>query len=323
VKIIHDLLNQTDKKMYCTPLHWAASAGHVAKMNVLLEHGADPFLLNHVGDNILHMAAESGKDTMARALDICKRYPDQLNINQLNRWAETPLYLATYFSPACVKLLLEAGADPDIQTEDGQVALNGAGLAPAGANRREIAFLLCNTESKVHINTQDNEGRLPIFEFLDDATCVETLVNAGARLDLADNDGKTVFHHICAQDEDQSLRMVLPLGVKAKLVGIQDHSGNTPLFEALRHRSIKSARVLLELGLEDVGNFRDNEGWTAAHHAAKIGDADLLNAVMQHGSFVKGATTGDGKKVEVVAMEAGTWTGEIKHLLKKWNSGGS
>lgn len=288
-------------------------------MRILIDHGADPFLLSNLDANIIHAAVESKTlSGLAGALEIWKRHPRQLNINQANRWAETPLYMAARESVECVRLLLEAGADPNIRQEDQQVALHSAGLSARGPERRDIVALLCGQDGP-HINTQDVDGRTPIFDFLDDPQCLKLLVEHGAKLDFFDTSGKSVFHHACIQDENKALKTLLCLSPDSYImVTVKDHDGNSPLIQALRHGSIDSAATILKL--DNVGDIVGQEGWTAAHHAAKLGNADILEAVLKHPTFVKGMKTIDGKTVEVVAMEAGTWCGEVKRLVRLYNN---
>ena len=319
-KIIHNLLDQKDVKYCWTPLHWATSAGRKDKMKILIDHGADPFILSNLNANIIHAAAESkALNGLDGALEVQRRYPQRLNINQPNHWAETPLHIAAWESKECVKLLLEAGAERNARQEDQQVPLHCAGLSTRGDVRREIVILLCDGETGPHINAQDVDGRPPIFDFLDDPKCIKVLIDAGARLDLLDTSGKSVFHHACIQDESESLKLLLcfsnPVSVMAT---IKDHDGNSPLILALLHGSTECAMTML--GLEDVGDIVGQGGWAAIHHAAKIGDADVLEAVLNHSSFVKGMKTIDGKAAEMVAMEAGNWRGKVKELLRRYDS---
>lgn len=288
-------------------------------MKILIDHGADPFLLSNLDANILHAAVESKTlSGLVGALEIWKRDPQQLNINQVNRWAETPLLMAARESVECVRLLLEAGADPNILQEDQQVALHSAGLSARGTVRQEIVALLCGKEGP-HINAQDVDGRTPIFDFLDDSECMKLLIKHGARLDFLDTSGKSVFHHACIQNENGALKTLLRLSPDSHtMVTVKDHDGNTPLIQALRHGSIDSATTILKL--DDVGDTVGQDGWTAAHHAAKLGNADVLEAVLKHPSFVKGMKTIDGKSIEVVAMDAGTWCGEVKRLVRRYNN---
>ena len=319
-KIIHNLLDQKDRKYCWTPLHWASSAGRTDKMKILMDHGADPFILSNLNANIIHAAAESkALNGLVGALEIWKRYPARLNINQANRWAESPLHVAAWGSVECVRLLLQAGADRNVRQEDQQVPLHCAGLSMRGVIRREIVTLLCSGESGQHINAQDVDGRPPMFDFLDDPKCMEVLINAGARLDLLDVSGKSIFHHACIQDENESLKLLLRLSPPDSLmVTVKDHDGNSALIQALIHGSAKSAMTLLEL--DYVGDIVGQGGWAAVHHAAKLGNADVLEALLRHSSFVRGMKTIDGKTVEVVAMEAGNWCGKVKELLRRYNS---
>ncbi|KAI4267065.1 MAG: hypothetical protein L6R38_008425 [Xanthoria sp. 2 TBL-2021] len=318
-KIIHNLLDQKDKKYHWTPLHWASSAGHLDKMRVLVRHGADPFILSNLDANILHAAAESKSTSgLDGALEIWRRYPQRLDINQANRWAETPLHVAAWGSLNAVQKLLEAGADRNVRQEDGQVPLHCTGLSEHGRVRRKIVALLCG-ETGPHVNAQDVDGRPPIFDFLDDPICIQTLVEHGARLDLLDSAGRSAFHHACIQDDREALKTLLNiLPSWPAIVTVKDHDGNTALIQALLHGSIVCAMMLLKL--DDIGDIVGQGGWTAAHHAAKRSDPTVLEAVMRHPSFVKGSKTIDGKTVEVVAMEAGNWCGEIRRLLREYNA---
>ena len=319
-KVIHNLLDRKDKKYHWTPLHWASSAGRLEEMRVLVRYGADPFILSNLNANILHAAAESKTISgLDGALDIWRRFPQQLNINQANRWAETPLHVAAWGSLNAVQKLLEAGADRNARQEDDQVPLHCAGLSGHCPVRRKIVALLCGGETGSHINAQDVDGRPPLFDFLDDPICIQILIEHGARLDLLDNTGRSAFHHACIQDESNALKTLLwnsPPG--SVLVTVKDHDGNTALIQALRHSSKDCALALLQL--DDVGDVVGQDGWSAVHHAAKLGDPAVLEAVLRHPSFVKGSRAIDGKTAEAVAMEAGNWCGEVKNLLRTHNS---
>lgn len=285
-------------------------------MKILVTHGANPLLLSNLNANILHAAAESKLDHgLAGALQIWNRCSDKLNINQVNRWLETPLHVASWCSAACVKLLIDAGADPGMQEENGQVPLHCAGLSEQGPDRREIVSLLCVTKDKSHINTQDYDGRPPIFDFLDDPECVELLIHHGADLSLTDKLGRSVYHHVCADDEVDALKTLLRSGHNSSEVTTKDYDGNTPLMQAFSSSNVNCAMVLLEM--DDVGDIVSKDGWCPIHYAAKIGDVDLLSSVVNHPTFARGTKTMDGKGANVVAMEAGTWHGKVKEMIRE------
>ncbi|KAL9046369.1 MAG: hypothetical protein Q9214_000780 [Letrouitia sp. 1 TL-2023] len=188
-----------------------------------------------------------------------------------------------------------------------------------GKVRRQIIELLCAGDESPQINTQDANGRPPLFDFLDDASCVQMLLGFSTSLELLAETGKSAFHHACIQDNRETLEMLLRLSRPGSvLVTVKDHDGNTALILALKHRSRSCALVLLEL--DDIGDVVGQDGWHAVHHAAKLGDTEVLEAVLNQRSHVKGMKTIDGKTADVVAMEAGAWCGEIKTLLRKYNS---
>ncbi|KAI1748630.1 ankyrin repeat protein [Xylaria castorea] len=317
-KIIHNLIDQKDKKYHWTPLHWAASSGRVKEMYILIDYSADPVLLSNLGANIIHAAVESKFDSgLVAALKIWKRCSDQMNINQVNIWGETAVHVASCLSASCVKLLLDAGADPSTQDENGQVALHFAGLSAQSTERSKVASVLCNTKNTTHINIKDYNGRPPVFDFLDDAYCVEILLRHGAKVDITDHSGQNAFHHACIHGEDASLQVMLKLSNCLGAAVMTDNNGNTPLIEALSNSHVECAMTLLQL--EDVGPQIGKDGWAPIHYAAKIGEPDLLKIVCQHCSFKKAAKTLDGKRASIVAMEAGTWNGTIKDLIREYD----
>ena len=148
---------------------------------------------------------------------------------------------------------------------------------------------------------------------------MELLIGHGARLDLRDNSGKNIFHQACIQGDCKQLTLLLQLSAtSAKDSTEKDDDGNTPLVEALRHDSISCAKTLLEL--PDVGDTVGQDGWSAVHYATRIGDSELLEMVLKHPTYEKGVKTGDGKTIQVVAMESGNWCGKVKELLRRYNS---
>ncbi|GES65135.1 ankyrin repeat protein [Aspergillus terreus] len=321
-RVIHNLIDQKDRKFHWTPLHWASVTGQAQKMKILVQNGADPFIQSNLSFNIIYAAVESNAcECLRYALEISKHHPEQLNLNQANIWGETPLIIAAQgCRVGCVKLLLDAGADRNIRQENQQVALHYAGLSGRAERRRETVALLCNQNgTELEIDAQDEDGRPPIFDFLDDPECLKILVKHGARLDLCDTAGNSLFHHACIQGEVDSLKTLQQLSSNAKdIVRHKNLAGNTALIEALRHTNVGCAMVLLTL--QEVGDMVGQDAWAAVHYAAKLGDAGLLQAVMEHPGFVRGLRTGDGKTARVVAMEAGNWRGETKQLLNTFNT---
>ena len=175
--------------------------------------------------------------------------------------------------------------------------------------------LLCDCEG-LDLDAWDAHGWPPLVDFVNDVACLEMLLERDAKIDLADDDGRTVLHHAVALNAAAAIESLLRTAPSAPLAAVEDGVGNTPLLLA-SGRGSTEATVLL--GLNDVNEVVGSGGRATMHHAAALGDPETLRAIPEHGSFQKGMKTGDGRSTEV-AMLAGIWTGEVKAVLRRYNN---
>lgn len=104
-----------------TPLHWAARAGALNCLRLLLEAGADANATNKSKRTPLHFAAETDNPHQAAAIDLLVRHGALLDAQ--DRKGRTPLHRATYEGClAAVEALLAAGADRTIPNKTGKTA---------------------------------------------------------------------------------------------------------------------------------------------------------------------------------------------------------
>ena len=114
-----------------SPLMMAALKGHLDIARKLIARDAD---VNKTGWAPLHYAATGGHLAMIELLLEHHAYIDAESPN-----GTTPLMMAAHYgSPAAVKLLLEAGADPALKNQLGLSAIDFA----QRANRRDAAELI-------------------------------------------------------------------------------------------------------------------------------------------------------------------------------------
>ncbi|MEY4363902.1 MAG: hypothetical protein RLZZ24_1254 [Pseudomonadota bacterium] len=100
-----------------TALMLAALTNRMDVAQALIDKGAE---INRQGWSALHYAATNGHVQMMRLLLDNNAYLDAEAPN-----GNTPLMMAVQFgSPMAVKLLLEEGADPNVQTNFGQTAMD-------------------------------------------------------------------------------------------------------------------------------------------------------------------------------------------------------
>lgn len=113
-----------------TPLHWAARAGALRCLALLLESGAEADARNKARRTALHLAAEgalshhgAGPDNprQQEAIRLLAKYGADLNVQDAK--GRTPLHRAAYEGRvAAVEALLAAGADPAIPNKAGKTA---------------------------------------------------------------------------------------------------------------------------------------------------------------------------------------------------------
>ena len=137
-----DLKKPTSKG--CTILHKLVSemrADDSPKyVNILIEkYGVDPSAINKAGETILHLAALNSQTRLLRIL--LSRKETSLRIDAKTNTGKTALHFAADFgSPVCVRLLLEAGADPD--SVFGSKNLTALHVAARSANLLVVKALL-------------------------------------------------------------------------------------------------------------------------------------------------------------------------------------
>jgi ankyrin repeat protein len=124
-----------------TPLMRAARNGDAAGMRLLLEHGADPAMVQKNHTTALMLAAGQGRGlgvfaneyaTEAQMVEGVKVLLDQhVDVNALNDSGQTALHFAAQASDEIVRLLAAAGAKLDIKDRQGRTPVEmalGVGL---------------------------------------------------------------------------------------------------------------------------------------------------------------------------------------------------
>ena len=138
--------NIRNKKYGATPLHYAAAYGNSKVVEVLLEHGADPNIRDKNGITPLHFAAVSDYPKIVEVL----------HKKGLSDYDDTPLQAAEFNYPEVVKLLLEHGANPNIQDADGWTPLH---FAVKSCHVDVVRVLL---DHGADLTIRNNEGRTPL-----------------------------------------------------------------------------------------------------------------------------------------------------------------
>jgi len=206
-----------------------------------------------------------------------------------DRLDETPLhYAAVYGSAEAVRILLEAGADPN--------ARNRAQATPLiyAAYSLEKTRLL--VEKGGDVNAKESAGATPLWVAAgvegNDKT-VRYLIDKGADLKMLHSTGADFLMRAAGHEDVKTVRLLLDRGFDTHRA---DQSGETSLTDAVSCDSGDKARLLIEAGSNvnafttDAGSVKngpiDAFGVTPLMFAATCGDTALASALLKAGAQV-------------------------------------
>jgi ankyrin repeat protein len=245
-----------------TPLIIASSMGRTNVMAVLLDHGADPNIVDLNGFTALHAAVRdsdygadrASRTTAAASVKVLLAHGANPNIrihqekqsvrtvNEISLEGATPLALAAEVNSLdAIKALVEGGADPLIATEQGTTPLIlavGAGTDVQRARSLEERAIAVETarflvDHGTDVNAPGQFGWTALhaasYQGLNDA--IEFLVSKGANLDAMDKLGQTALSislSVLTKDAG-ARRLQIPRRYRGETAELLLRLGATPL----------------------------------------------------------------------------------------------
>ena len=225
--------------------------------------------------------------------DDIQRFRDCIEERGLEPWSSWILHQAARLTanPTIVRLLLQAGADPNAPDDDG--------LSP------------------LHHGAENSNPMV-----------VSHLLDAGADLNARDNDGYTALHWAAAQSGNG--RVVKALLDRGADPLAESNDGRTPLHSALRYRAEPSVvSRMLEAGAEEYltplqlsalqddamavnrllsggadPNEGDRYGWRPLHFAVPLAGSDVVSALLAAGANLEARTVGGATALHLAAPQA-------------------
>jgi ankyrin repeat protein len=248
-----------------TALMRTAYRGRMDLLRWLLDNGADVNALDSYEECALHFAAEAGQVEAAREL---VRRGARLDIGR------SSVLMAAMDHPEIFRLLLDAGANPDVEDSYGNSLIN---LAVVGRKVDVVEMLI---EKKANINHPDSSGWPPVFDaavYINDASLTRLLVDGGADLTGIVNGWSLLHHAVVGPPEIMKILLEFTRYLK---VDTLDSNGNTALVSGSLNSSAKfeCLKSLVYAGA-DV-NAKEKDGETALHSAVRSENDELLSLLL-------------------------------------------
>nr|XP_048272991.1 E3 ubiquitin-protein ligase MIB2 isoform X6 [Myodes glareolus] len=222
------------------------------------------------------LVVEAALGNVARALDVLRRHPEQVDIKNQGR---TALQVAAYLGQVeLVQLLLQARASVDLLDDEGNTALHYAALGNQPEATRVLLSAGCGVDARngtrstaLHVAVQ--RGFLEV---------VKTLCERGCDVNLPDAHADTPLHSaISAGAGASSIVEVL-----TEVPGIDVTATNSQGFTLLHHASLKghvlAVRKILARARQLV-DAKKEDGFTALHLAALNDHREVAQVLIREG----------------------------------------
>jgi ankyrin repeat protein len=299
-----------------TPLAWAALRGDAALTRLLLVHGADPRIACDLCPTVLNRALDGGSSDVVALLisagaDVNAPNPSHDEDNRLPDWdvlgAPPALTAVSHDDLASLKLLLQAGADPNAHTDDRLALVQIAarrGFAPgvralveAGAiSEARSAFeeelwrrALDHGRDAILPQLVDRGARLHLLSASQRAAARAAVDRGDAQtlsllIEEADRRRKALRAAVAADDVETTRRML------AEGAGLMRGHGETELLFAVARQQTAIIRLLLDLGADPAAvTHPDDLDWVedqdSPFHASNSGPKSAMHLAFDTGPF--------------------------------------
>ena len=303
----------------CTALMAACKENHLTIIRELVENGADLNIVDNNGHPAIYtvVASAGNSEDYIETLQLLITQP-YVDKNAMNNDGMTTLMRASQFGlTEAVKLLLEHGADPNIQCNPSNItenALTGftALLFATVSNHLDIVKILLQAKANPNLQFKAS-GETPLMA-TENVDIIQVLLENGTDPTIVDNNGNTAIHltiskAISSGSKDYlEVLQLLTLQPNASL-NKMNNMGMTSLMMASQYGLISAVTLLLNGGADvDVQckplKISQNElnGYTALMFACVNGQLEVVRMLLQAKANPNLQITNNGQTALMLAI---------------------
>ncbi|KFY46704.1 hypothetical protein V494_00368 [Pseudogymnoascus sp. VKM F-4513 (FW-928)] len=285
-----------------TLLHLAAKNGMVTEVENLISLSMDIEALNSDGCTPISLAADWGNFDVVKVL-----LKAGAKLNYVDRYEKTVLSRAiSSDNTEMVLTLLKEGAEPELEGTSWPGLYTAAYYAIIDLVREFIKRGV-DLERKGGPN-----GWTPLHAAYDSPDVTNILIDAGAKTDVVDNDGRTLLDLAVSQYETETVKLYLERGLDP--LKRRSIDGRTPLHIAAGCWAGNLLSLILERVKEETTlDIADNEGRTPLQHAIEQERETTVTALLSTSKCDIHQKDADGRSLLVQASDLKNW--EIVQIL--------
>ncbi len=255
--------------------------------------------------------------------DEYKDYLDTTDINGITLLIYASVYSKKLNLENIVKLLIEAGANLNLQEKNGWTALMSASRNSTKSTENTVKMLI---DAGCDLNLQDNDGWTALmlasrYSTKSTENTVKMLIDAGANLDLQNDNGWTAVMSSSANSASESTERTVKMLIDAGCnLDIQDASGWTALMRSVGYSgntsTINTVRILID---GDCNlDLQNSHGFTALMVVSLIerNRSDLIKILVRAGCnpFI---LNNDKKTAYDILSEKNTFNEELSKIFSR------
>lgn len=267
-----------------TVLHLATASGREGNVKLLIDNGFNTDAINNAGESPLHIACSQGNISITTLL-LCHESRETINasnnggrtpINAKNLKGRTALHHASKRGhDEVVKLLLDYGAQVDLQDQNGNTALHITCVP--WRNTGEIPKILLQHDAMANIQNEHGHTALHYAAMKGDSNLVQLLLKKNASVNIQNSEGETALHFAVEKGDPKLVQLFLE---KKARVNIQNNKGETALHSAARLGDSNLVQLLLKGSASVARDITNRKGQTALHLASKTGREEVVKSLV-------------------------------------------